>query len=220
MAKKKIYAVRKGHETGLFDTWEACSRAVKGYSGAEFRGFTDRQEAMAYLDMESGSVEVQAAEESAEGERPRIQVPEGTVIAYVDGSFDKSAGRYSFGCVLLTPDGEAAEKSGSGDNPDSLAIRNVAGEMLGAMYAVRWALQNGYSSVEIRYDYEGIEKWATGVWRARMELTQKYADYMKRCAQKITIRFGKVAAHTGDYYNEKADQLAKKALTGSIGIPD
>ena len=37
MAKKKIYAVRKGHKTGLFATWAECQKAVSGYSGAEFR---------------------------------------------------------------------------------------------------------------------------------------------------------------------------------------
>ena len=51
MAKKKIYAVRKGHKTGLFETWAECQKATTGYSGAEFRGFTDREEAMAFLQM-------------------------------------------------------------------------------------------------------------------------------------------------------------------------
>ena len=48
MAKKKVYAVRKGHKTGLFETWAECQKATAGYSGAEFRGFTDREEAMAF----------------------------------------------------------------------------------------------------------------------------------------------------------------------------
>lgn len=26
MAKKKIYAVRKGHKTGLFYTWDECKK--------------------------------------------------------------------------------------------------------------------------------------------------------------------------------------------------
>ena len=32
------------------------------------------------------------------------------------------------------------------------------GEMLGAMFAVRFAIVNGFRGIEIRYDYEGIEK--------------------------------------------------------------
>ncbi len=45
--------------------------------------------------------------------------------------------------------------------------------MLGAMNVVKWAQENGYPAVEIRYDYEGVEKWVTGVWRAKTPLTSK-----------------------------------------------
>ena len=81
-------------------------------------------------------------------------MPENMVIAYVDGSFEKSIGRYAFGCVILTPAGEEFRKSGSGCDPEGVKIRNVAGEMLGAMNAVQWAKEHEYPAVEIRYDYE------------------------------------------------------------------
>ena len=35
------------------------------------------------------------------------------------------------------------------------------------MYAVQWAIKNGYHNLELRYDYEGIEKWAQGEWKAK-----------------------------------------------------
>ena len=192
MAKKKIYAVRKGHKTGLFNTWAECQKATAGYSGAEFRGFTEKEEALAFLNMETTKTVSGDKSKEAAGV---VEVPENMVIAYVDGSFEKSIGRYAFGCVLLTPDGQEIRESGSGSDPAGVAIRNVAGEMLGAMNAVKWAQENGYPAVEIRYDYEGVEKWVTGVWR-----------------EKIQISFCKVAAHTGNHYNEEADQLAKSAL--------
>ena len=81
--------------------------------------------------------------------------------------------KYAFGCVILTPSGETIKEHGNGENPASLAIRNVAGEMLGAMFAVKWAITNGYSEIELRYDYEGIEKWVTGDWKAKNELANK-----------------------------------------------
>ena len=124
----------------------------------------------------------------------------------------KCIGRYAFGCVILTPAGEEFRKSGSGCNPEGVKIRNVAGEMLGAMNAVQWAKEHEYSAVEIRYDYEGVEKWVTGVWRAKTPLTSKYAAHMQEAAEQIKISFCKVAAHTGNHYNEEADQLAKSAL--------
>lgn len=209
MAKKKIYAVRKGHKTGLFVTWAECQKAVSGYSGAEFRGFTEKEEALAFLNMETtGNVSDDKAKEAA----GIVEVPENMVIAYVDGSFEKSIGRYAFGCVILTPDGQEIRKSGSGSDSAGVAIRNVAGEMLGSMTAVNWAIENKYPAVEIRYDYEGVEKWVTGVWRAKTPLTSKYAAHMQEAGKKVKISFCKIAAHTGNHYNEEADQLAKSAL--------
>ena len=209
MAKKKIYAVRKGHKTGLFNTWAECQKATAGYSGAEFSGFTEKEEALAFLNMETTKTVSGDKSKEAAGV---VEVPENMVIAYVDGSFEKSIGRYAFGCVLLTPDGQEIRESGSGSDPAGVAIRNVAGEMLGAMNAVKWAQENGYPAVEIRYDYEGVEKWVTGVWRAKTPLTSKYAVHMQEAGKKIQISFCKVAAHTGNHYNEEADQLAKSAL--------
>lgn len=209
MAKKKIYAVRKGHKTGLFNTWAECQKATAGYSGAEFRGFTEKEEALAFLNMKTTKTVSGDKSKEAAGV---VEVPENMVIAYVDGSFEKSIGRYAFGCVLLTPDGQEIRESGSGSDPAGVAIRNVAGEMLGAMNAVKWAQENGYPAVEIRYDYEGVEKWVTGVWRAKTLLTSKYAAHMQEAGKKIQISFCKVAAHTGNHYNEEADQLAKSAL--------
>ena len=209
MAKKKIYAVRKGHKTGHFATWAECQKAVSGYSGAEFRGFTEKEEALAFLNMETtGNVSDDKAKEAA----GIVEVPENMVIAYVDGSFEKSIGRYAFGCVILTPDGQEIRKSGSGSDSAGVAIRNVAGEMLGSMTAVNWAIENKYPAVEIRYDYEGVEKWVTGVWRAKTPLTSKYAAHMQEAGKKVKISFCKIAAHTGNHYNEEADQLAKSAL--------
>ena len=49
MAKKKVYAVRKGKKTGLFYTWDECKDAVSGYSGAEYKGFASEDEARDYL---------------------------------------------------------------------------------------------------------------------------------------------------------------------------
>jgi ribonuclease HI len=137
----------------------------------------------------------------------------------VDGSYDDSIKKYAFGCVFLLPDGRIFTEFGNGDNPQSLAQRNVTGEMLGAMYAVRFAILNGFSEIEIRYDYQGIEKWVTGEWRSRTELTGKYAQAMRQWGNQIAMYFTKVAAHTNVTYNELADKMAKRGLTEGNGVP-
>ena len=95
----------------------------------------------------------------------------------------------------------------------------MTGEMLGAMYAVKFAMMNGFVGVEIRYDYEGIEKWVTGAWRAKTELTGKYAAFMREWGRSIELRFTKVTAHSNVYYNELADKMAKTGLTCGNGVP-
>lgn len=220
MAAKKVYAVRKGLQTGIFESWEACKAAVTGFPRAEYKGFTDRAEALTYLGItEEKSAEVGKGEKSIEQikEKP---ADKNMLIVYVDGSYEHSILKYAFGCVFLLPDGRVLTENGSGNNPDSAKLRNVTGEMLGAMFAVRFAMKNGYQKIEIRYDYEGVEKWVTGAWKSKTELTQKYAQAMRGWGTKVQIVFTKVAAHTNVYYNEMADRLAKAALAEKEGIPD
>lgn len=143
----------------------------------------------------------------------------GELLAYVDGSYQDALKKYGFGCIFILPDGRIYTEYGNGDNPDSLKQRNVSGEMLGALYAVRFALNSGFRAIEIRYDYEGIEKWVTGAWKSKNELTQKYAQTMRGWGQKIQIRFTKVPAHSKVKYNELADETAKLGVANGNGIP-
>ncbi|MCR5501469.1 MAG: ribonuclease H family protein [Lachnospiraceae bacterium] len=203
MAKKNYYAVKKGITPGIFTAWDDCRASVDGFAGAEYKGFPTLEEAEDYLGIPHG-----------EKKAPVAGKPTGFdgIIAYVDGSYSEAVGKYAYGCVLLKPDGEILRKSGCGDDPEVREIRNVAGEMLGAMHAVKWCRENGYQRLRIFYDYSGIEMWATGAWRAKNELTRKYAAYMREKMRTMEISFAKVAAHTGDTYNEEADRLAKAAL--------
>ena len=45
----KYYAVRQGRQVGIFTDWNECKRLVTGYKGAKFKGFTSRDDALAYL---------------------------------------------------------------------------------------------------------------------------------------------------------------------------
>ncbi len=218
MASKKVYAVKKGRSRGIFYSWEECKCSVDGYPGAVYKGFSTLAEAESYLGMEHGAQK--AAESSKGADGHDLQLPgEGTLLSYVDGSYQEALGRYAFGCVFILPDGRIYVQYGNGDNPESLRHRNVTGEMLGAMYAARTAMANGFREIEICYDYEGIEKWVTGQWRSKTVLTQKYADAMREWNQKISIKFTKVAAHSNVFYNELADELAKRGLTEGNGVP-
>lgn len=46
MAKKKYYVVWKGVEPGVYATWKECEAQIKGYTGALYKSFDSREEAM------------------------------------------------------------------------------------------------------------------------------------------------------------------------------
>jgi hypothetical protein len=46
---RKVYVVRRGYVSGLYYSWDECSRQVKGFSGAEFWRFRNWEEALAWL---------------------------------------------------------------------------------------------------------------------------------------------------------------------------
>lgn len=211
MASKKFYAVKKGKVTGIFTEWAECKASVDGFPGAEYKGFVTKEEACAYLGIVSDEAEPERVQD--------YEVSPGRLLVYVDGSYEDSLPKYAFGCVFLLEGGEIRLAYGNGDNPQSLKHRNVTGEMLGAMYAVKTAMMNGYSEVEICFDYEGIEKWVTGSWRSKTELTQLYAKSMREWSASIHIIFTKVAAHSNVKYNELADATAKRGLTEANGVP-
>lgn len=195
---KKYYAVKKGKKTGIFLSWDECKENVTGVSGAEYKSFSSKIEAEQYMN------EIKAFEDE-EGY---------DVIAYVDGSYEKNINKYAYGCVILWK-GQQVELSGNGNEKELLTMNNVAGELMGSMEAIKWAIQKKATSIVIYHDYEGIAKWANDVWKANKIGTKKYKEFIANSRKKLKIDFVKVRAHTGVEWNERADELAKKALSAN-----
>ena len=118
-------------------------------------------------------------------------------------------GIIGFGAVILKGGEVKHEISAPLEDadPDLLNLRQVAGEIFAVQSALTWLVDNGVKRVQIKYDYEGIEKWATGEWRAKNQYTQSYVSFIEAC--QIVIKWKKVDSHTGNRWNERADQLAK-----------
>ena len=195
---KKYYAVRKGRKTGVFETWNECKAAVSGFSGAAYKSFTNREEAMDFVTADS-KVDEDRDEKQSEA------------FAYVDGSYDDTTKSYSYGMVMMVKDDELHFNK-KFEKDDMSDMRNVAGEIQGSMAAMQYCLDNKIKSISIFYDYEGIEKWCNGDWKAKKEGTQKYVEFYKNASKYVDVDFIKVKGHSGDKYNDMADELAKKAL--------
>lgn len=235
---KKYYAVREGRVRGIYDSWAACERQVKGYGGAIYKSFMSKQEAEAFMEEDIAPIKGMSMEEylatakASQRRTPRRRRATGTgvsnksaqdsnasdtifadlgaksAVAFIDGSFDKTNKVVSTGGVIFYEGQEETFSYGT-DKEIYTAYWNVAGELLGAMHVIEWAVAKEAKEIHIYYDYMGIEMWATGRWKANNPLTQQYAEFMLNSRRLIKTVFHKVAAHTGVTYNEKADELAK-----------
>ena len=103
-------------------------------------------------------------------------------------------------------------KQPSNNANSSIAMRNVAGEIMGARAAMEYAIANNKKRLVIYHDYEGIAKWPLGIWKTNKEGTIAYKAYYDEAKTKVSVRFQKVTGHSGDKYNDYADKLAKQAL--------
>lgn len=135
-------------------------------------------------------------------------VPTGYHI-YVDGScLDEDVG---YGLVVLK-DGQVIEEMHGPVEEDAVqGMRQVAGELRAVYEAIDWCRDHNVSEVSLFYDYEGIEKWATGEWRANKPATRAYAQAASEWP--IVVHWHKVDSHAGNRWNELADQLAKRGAS-------
>ena len=186
---KKVYAVKKGITTGIFNTWDECKRQVHGFPGAQYKSFPTLKEAQEYL---TGG---QTGDAAPDENDPDV------CVAYVDGSF---------GCILLHGN-ERKEMSQAFVGTEDVSMRNVAGELEGAMAAMAYCETHEIHNLHLYYDYQGIESWATGEWKRNKPGTIRYKEFYDHL-QKVKVYFHKVKGHSGVELNEAVDQLAKAAL--------
>ena len=207
---KKFYAVRQGRVPGVYTTWSDCEKQVKGYGGAIYKSFSTEAEARAFVEdsglslsdfMSAKKSELKSPQEvkfKSKNSRPivssssiqskvsaNVVKPDFTtpnyMVAYIDGSYNKETNTVGAGGVIFL-NGKRKTFSFSSTDERYTSFWNVAGELL----------------------------WATKGWKRNNELTQEYSAFYDSIKNRVRVYFHKVAAHTGDTYNEMADALAKQ----------
>lgn len=197
--KFKYYAVKVGRVPGIYETWDECKEQINLYKNALFKGFNDFNLAENWL-------------EGKNNEEPDItdDVTK-RAIAYVDGSYDKVKNYFSYGVVIFW-NGKTYKFFAKMNTPNLISMRNVAGEIKAAERAMLFCIENDIRNLSIHYDYEGVEKWCTGCWKTNKTGTIAYKSFYDGVKSSVRVRFVKVKAHSGNKYNDMADELAKKAL--------
>lgn len=202
----KFYAVRVGRSPGIYTTWDSCAAQVKGYPGAVYKSFKSREEAESFMVNDQTS--------SKQGADKNVTSPcsSASVDIWVDGSCIHNDGddmQLGWAYLIREGDQELHRASGNDIPPEAWQHRNVAGEIQAVLKALDWCHAHGISRATIYYDYQGLEEWVNGSWRAKTPFTQAYVKAVK--AQDMDLRWEKVLAHSGEPLNEVVDQLARDA---------
>lgn len=197
----KVYAVRVGRQTGLFNSWPECEAQIKHFPCAEYKSFMTKEEAEAYLNRTQV--------------KPDVTNPD-AIIVYVDGSYNPSEETCGYASFLMHGD---KKKIICGRFKMTDGGRNVEGEVRAAYETLKYLRIKQYKDIIIYYDYEGIANWADKVWSGKKFYTSEYAKFVQALRdQGYRISFDHVYGHTDVKGNEYVDRIAKLAC--GVEVPN
>jgi ribonuclease HI len=184
------YAVKKGRQPGIYNTWGECSEQIKGYKSSSFKKFNTLSEATNFIKVDN-----------------TILID--PIQMWTDGSayYGKSAG-YAFLFVdhndkLLGEEYGSIKKGFTSDNAEIIAI--IEGlRMYHKMQTKTGIMINSDCEYIVNTVNDWGENWKD--WSGKQTLHSLY-KYIKS-NPRIQIRH--VPAHVGLKYNERCDCLAKK----------
>jgi viroplasmin and RNaseH domain-containing protein len=208
---KKYYAVKEGFDKLrskevkdlILESWDECLKYVKGVKGAKYKSFKSREEAEDYL---SG------AQENIRKDKGGY--PADCLHVYVDGSYSIESEKYAYAFVAVRDEVIVHIQYGISKDTSKKQLRQIAGELEASCMAALYACSIGEKKVAIFHDYAGIYHHAVGTWERKDASSKEYYETMNRLMDEkgLEIVFVKTDGHSGDIYNEIADNFAKLPL--------
>jgi ribonuclease HI len=203
----KFYAVARGRRTGVFTDWPTTASLVKGYPGARYKGFTDREAAEAFLRGDKGAAREAAMEPAGSDDR---------LVVYTDGGARGNPGPGGYGAVIVFPEGPIELYGGyrlTTNNRMELTACIAALERLPSPTRVALHTDSAYVVNAM------IKGWARG-WRrkgwikadGRPALNPDLWERLLDLCKAHDVRFVKVKGHAGVVLNERCDALANAAM--------
>jgi len=214
--KKNYYAVAKGKNPGLYKTWGGAGGAedqVKGFDGAQFKGFYDLGDALDYLT--EHDIHVPEHDSYVPKYEP---VDENRVHIYTDGSSIENPGPGGYG-VVMTYKGHRKELSTGFRKTTNNRMELMA--CIAALQALKKVSRVTIFS-DSKYVVDSIsngwaERWRLNGWQTDSKKTIENADLWRTLLdeyQKHDVQFIWVKGHAGKKENERCDELAQKAARG------
>jgi ribonuclease H-related protein len=204
-----FYAVKVGSQPGIYETWNEAFKYISGYSGAIYKKFNTYEQAYEFIHGASPtSVPSNFQNKSDDLDTVNLSL-------FTDGSaiLNKSAG---YGFVIVKNNQILEQSYGKVTDPPFTSVKaEVVGMYMGVL-AISEKYNDG-SFLNIYCDNIMVVKTLTEWGQTRTNWTDKaYTEYLKPlcvwCAaygfDKLNIKH--IPGHSGIYYNELADTLAKQ----------
>lgn len=128
-----------------------------------------------------------------------------SIEIYVDGSYKDGIAKYAF--IVVENNKEVFRQTGTVESEEG--GWQVPGEVAAASEALSYITthyEEG-TAVTICYDYIGIEKWATGKWKANKSYNKAYSEKFRNISTLYKISFRHIKSHSGHKWNDLVDSL-------------
>ena len=210
-----FYAVRKGTNIGVFDTWEQCKKSVDGYKGAVFKKFKSKKSAENFISKDDSKI--------LENFKIDIEV-------YTDGACSNNGyenAKAGIGVFFGEDDSRNLSKAVVGRQTNNVAELTAIIEACNILENEIKENKNiciySDSKISIGWCTTTGEKYAAKNWKGKIpnvELIKKAYSLIKN---KDNILLMHVKAHTGNtdkhsVGNDGADKLANEAI-GLVDCP-
>jgi len=201
----KYYGVKIGLTPGIYTSWNDAKLQVNGYKGAVYKSFNTHQEAINFINNDITKNSLQCRE-------PINELKNIDLLIYTDGSCKNYIGGYG---IVVINNNITTEYYGHLPSP----CTNQIAELTAIKVAISNTSKN--STIHIKtdsmYAINCFTKYIT-TWRKNGYMTTKKEAIknlelikdIDHLMNDINVTFEHVYSHKGEYYNELADQLAKK----------
>ncbi|ADI01436.1 MAG TPA: ribonuclease HI [Syntrophothermus lipocalidus] len=140
-----------------------------------------------------------------------------TVVIYTDGACSGNPGPGGWGAVLLYQDRHKELRGGDPETTNQRMELTAVIEALKALKVEGWDVEVYSDSAYLvnAFNQGWLEKWQRNGWKnakndpvANQDLWQE----LLRLSKKNKVKIIKIAGHSGDFWNERCDALARQAI--------
>lgn len=206
--KRKYYAVVKGRNPGMYETWASCEGQVKGFPGNQYKGFSTQQDASTYLKEHGIKDDAAEGKEVESLDNALVDMHEGFKARLeFDGASKKNPGPAGFGAVIFDDATNAVVREITGYIGDH-GTNNQA-EYAGLVAGLAACKQMGILHVKVKGDSKLVINQVLHKWQVKNEVLQRY----HRKATDLIRSFASFEAeHVLRKFNTHADRLSNVAI--------